>query len=79
MCYKGAQWRFTYPHCAQVQPLPHIGKVTVLEVQDTGMWSPIEGNQGQSQGSLPSSASSIWSVASVSWSHVTVVALATAI
>jgi hypothetical protein len=69
--------RFTNPHCAQVQPLPHSGKVTVQEVQ--GMWSSIESNQGQSQGSLPSSACPVWSVVGVSWSHVTVVTLATTI
>jgi hypothetical protein len=71
--------RFTNPHYAQVQPLPHSGKVTVQEVQGTGMWSPIESNQGQSQGSLPLSACPVWSVVGVSWSHVTVVTLATTI
>jgi hypothetical protein len=69
----------TNPHCAQVQPLPHSGKVTVPEVQGTGMWSPIESNQGQSQGSQPSSACPVWSVVGVSWSYVTVVTLATTI
>jgi hypothetical protein len=71
--------RFTNPHCAQVQPLPHSGKVTVQELQGTGMWSPIESSQGQSQGSLPSSACPVWSVVGVSWSHVTIVTLATTI
>jgi hypothetical protein len=59
--------------------LPQSGKVTVLEVQGTGIGSPIESNQGGSQGSLPSSASPIWSVAHVFWSLVTVVTLATTI
>jgi hypothetical protein len=49
------------------------------QVQGTGMLSPIESNQGQSQGSLPSSACPVWSVVGVSWSHVTVVTLATTI
>jgi hypothetical protein len=57
---------FTYPHCAQVQPLPHSGKVTVQEVQGTARVSPIESNQGESQGCLPSSACPIWSVVGVS-------------
>jgi hypothetical protein len=57
---------FTYPHCAQVQPLPHSGKVTVQEVQATARVSPIESNQGESQGSVPSSACPIWSVVGVS-------------
>jgi hypothetical protein len=70
---------FTYPHCAQVQPLPHSGKVAVQEVQGTSTVSPIESNQGESQGSLPSSACPIWSVADVSWSQVTVVTLASTI
>jgi hypothetical protein len=77
--WQGAQWRFTNPHCAQVQPLPHSGKVTVQEVQGTGMRSLIESNQGQSQGSQPSSAGPIWSVVGVFWSLVTVVTLATTI
>jgi hypothetical protein len=76
---EGAQWRVTYPHCAQVQALPHIGKVTVQEVQGTGIWSPIESNQGRSQRSLPSSPAPIWSVAGVSGLQVTVVTLATTI
>jgi hypothetical protein len=69
----------TNPHCAQVQPLPHNGKVTIQEVQGTAMLSPIESNQGESQGSLPSSACPVWRVVGVSWSHVTVVTLATTI
>jgi hypothetical protein len=56
--------------------LPQRGKVTVLEVQGTGMWSPIESNQGESQVSLPSTASPVWSVVGVSWSLMTVVTLA---
>jgi hypothetical protein len=64
----GCTVEVTYPHCAQVQSLPHSGKVTVQKVQGTGMWSPIESNQGQGQWSLPSSPSPIWSVAGVSWS-----------
>jgi hypothetical protein len=75
----GCTVEVTNPHYAQVQPLPHSGKGTVQEVQGTGMRSPIESNQGQSQGSQPSSASPIWSVAGVSWYHVTVVTLATTI
>jgi hypothetical protein len=59
--------------------LPHKGKVTVREVQGTGIWHPIESNQGQSQGSLPLSPAPIWSVACVSWLRVTVVTLATTI
>jgi hypothetical protein len=69
----------TYPHCTQVQPLPHNGKVTVQEVHGTATVSPIKSNQGESQGSLPSSACPIWSVVGVSWSRVTVVTLATTI
>jgi hypothetical protein len=69
----------TNPHCAHVQPLPHSGKVIVQEVQDTVILSPIESNQRQSQGSLPSSACPVWSVVGVSWSHVSVVTLATTI
>jgi hypothetical protein len=75
----GCTVEVTYPHCAQVQSLPHSGKVTVLEVPGTGMWRPIESNQGESQGSLPSSACPIWIVAGVSWFLVTVVTLATTI
>jgi hypothetical protein len=59
--------------------LPQSGKVTVLEVQGTARASPIESNQGESHGSLPSSASPIWSVAGVSWSLMTVVTLVTTI
>jgi hypothetical protein len=59
--------------------LPQKGKVTVLEVRGTGMWRPIESNQGQSQGSLPSSPAPIWSVACVPWLCMTVVTLATTI
>ena len=59
--------------------LPQEGKVTVLEVQGTWIWCPIESNQGGSQGPQPSSASPIWSVARVLWSRVTVVTLATTI
>jgi hypothetical protein len=59
--------------------LPHSGKVTVLEVQGTARVSPIESNQGESHGRLPSSACPIWSIAGVSWSHVTVVTLDTTI
>jgi hypothetical protein len=46
--------------------LPQRGKATVLEVQGTGIWRPIESNQGQGQGSLPSSSAPIWSVVRVS-------------
>jgi hypothetical protein len=53
--------------------------LTVQEVQGTAMLSPIESNQGESQGSLPSSACPVWRVVSVSWSHVIVVTLATTI
>jgi hypothetical protein len=56
--------------------LPQSGKVTVQEVQGTGVWSPIESNQGESQESLPLSASPIWSVVGVFWSLMTVVTLA---
>jgi hypothetical protein len=59
--------------------LPQGGKVTVLEVQGTARVSPIESNQGESQGRLPSSASPIWSVVGVSWSRMTIVTLATTI
>jgi hypothetical protein len=56
----------TNPHCVQVQPLPHNGKVTVQEVQGTAMLSPIESNQGESQGFLPSSVCPVWRVVGVS-------------
>jgi hypothetical protein len=59
--------------------LPQSGKVTVLEVQGTARVSPIESNQGESRGRLPSTASPIWSVARVCWSLMTVVTLATTI
>jgi hypothetical protein len=53
--------------------------LTVQEVQGTGMVSPIESNQGQSQGWQPSSPSPIWTIASVICMYVTVVTLATTI
>jgi hypothetical protein len=59
--------------------LPQSGKVTVLEVQGTASASPIESNQGESQGRLPSSASPIWSVVDVPWCKVSIVTLATTI
>jgi hypothetical protein len=59
--------------------LPQSGKVTVLEVQGTARASPIESNQGESRGRLPSSASPIWSVVGISWSPMTIVTLATTI
>jgi hypothetical protein len=49
------------------------------QVQGTGMVSPIESNQGQSQGWQPSSPSPIWTIASVICMYVTVVTLATTI
>jgi hypothetical protein len=55
------------------------GMVMVTEVRGTALQSPIESNQGQSQGSPPWSACPIWSVVGVSRSHVTVVTLATII
>jgi hypothetical protein len=59
--------------------LPQKGKVTVLEVRGTGVWRPIESNQGQSQGALPSTPAPVWSVACVFWLRMTVVTLATTI
>jgi hypothetical protein len=49
-------------------PWHHTSKVTVEEVQGTGMLSPIESNQGKSQGWQPSSACPVWKLAVVSWS-----------
>jgi hypothetical protein len=49
------------------------------QVQGTGMVSPIERNQGQSQGWQPSSPCPIWTTASVIWMCMTVVTLATTI
>jgi hypothetical protein len=59
--------------------LPQEGKVTVQKVRGTGIWRPIESNQGRSQRSLPSSPAPIWSVAGVSYHRMTVVTLATTI
>jgi hypothetical protein len=49
------------------------------QVQGIGMVSPIESNQGQSQGWQPSSPRPIWTIASVICICVTVVTLATTI
>jgi hypothetical protein len=60
-------------------PCHHSGKVTVKEVQGTGMASPIESNQGESQVWQPSSPCPIWNVVGVIYSQMTVVTLATTI
>jgi hypothetical protein len=49
------------------------------QVQGTGMLSPIESNQGQSQGWRPLSPCPIWTVASVICMYMTIVTLATTI
>jgi hypothetical protein len=49
------------------------------QVQGTGMVSPIESNQGQSQGWQSSSPYPIWTVASVIYLYMTVVTLVTTI
>jgi hypothetical protein len=49
------------------------------QVQGTGMVSPIESNQGQSQEWQPSSPCPIWTIASVICMCMTVVTLATTI
>jgi hypothetical protein len=49
------------------------------QVHGTGMVSPIESNQGQSQGWQPSSPCPIWTIASVICMYMTVVTLATTI
>jgi hypothetical protein len=49
------------------------------QVQGTGMVSPIESNQGQSQGWQPSSSCPIWTIASVIYMCMTIVTLATTI
>jgi hypothetical protein len=49
------------------------------QVQATGMVSPIESNQGQSQGWQSSSLCPIWTIASVICMYLTVVTLATII
>jgi hypothetical protein len=60
-------------------PCHHSGKVTVKEVQGTGMACPIESNQGESQRWQLSSACPTWTVVGVIYSQMTVVTLATTI
>jgi hypothetical protein len=49
-------------------PCHHSGKVTVKEVQDTGMACIIESNQGESQGWQLSSTCPTWTIVGVIYS-----------
>jgi hypothetical protein len=60
-------------------PCHHSGKVTVKEVQGTGMACPIKSNQGESQGWQLSSACPTWTIVGVIYTHMTVATLATTI
>jgi hypothetical protein len=60
-------------------PYLTVVRLQSKQVQGTGMVSPIESNQGQSQGWQPSSPCPIWTIASVICMYMTVVTLATTI